>query len=482
MYTIITYLLAQIQELNKLVLFLFKFIVKNIPLNNLSKGDDKSLSSPKYRKLNVDELPKIIVPEKKDYKVLIKNYSVEHDGKILKPIKHRGNFIAPKNLHCPCCNAPSDYIYDNTGGRGQYWCKVCDTHFNKQNIFDNDHIYKCPYCNHSLVLHKVRKNFNVHRCVNLNCNFYLNALANLSNDDKLEYQQHPERFKLHYFYREFDANLFKLDLYNMPKNISSLNFRKFSPEIMGLCLTYNVNCGLSTRKTSRVLWEVHGIKISHVQVANYAYTASLLIKPFVDNFDYNPSNFLAADETYTKVKGSKRYVWFVMDAIKKSILGYHSSEDRDTIPCILTLRMAFDKFKQFPGKTLKFVADGYNSYKLAEQQFKLHNMNFDVTQVIGLTNEDPVSTEYRWLKQNIERLNRTFKFSYKVTNGYGSDSGADSHIALFVAYYNFLRPHHTFKNDVLNHIPELDNIELMPAKWQMLIKLSEELIISKQTT
>ena len=63
MYTIITYLLAQIQELNKLILFLFKFIVKNIPLNNLSKGDDKSLFSPKYRKLNVDELPKIIVPE-----------------------------------------------------------------------------------------------------------------------------------------------------------------------------------------------------------------------------------------------------------------------------------------------------------------------------------------------------------------------------------------------------------------------------------
>ena len=237
MYTIITYLLAQIQELNKLILFLFKFIVKNIPLNNLSKGDDKSLFSPKYRKLNVDELPKIIVPEKKDFKVLIKNYANEHDGKVLKPIKHRGNFIVPKNLHCPCCNAPSDYIYDNTGGRGQYWCKVCDTHFNKQNIFDNDHIYKCPYCNHSLVLHKVRKNFNVHRCINLKCNFYLNALSSLSDDDKLEYQQHPERFKLHYFYREFDAHLFKLDLYSMPKNISSLNFRKFSPEIMGLCLT-----------------------------------------------------------------------------------------------------------------------------------------------------------------------------------------------------------------------------------------------------
>jgi len=53
------------------------------------------------------------------------------------------------------------------------------------------------------------------------------------------------------------------------------------------------------------------------------------------------------------------------------------SEYRDTITCILTLRMAFDKYKEFPGKALKFVADGYNSYKLAEQQFKLHNMDFD---------------------------------------------------------------------------------------------------------
>ncbi len=105
-----------------------------------------------------------------------------------------------------------------------------------------------------------------------------------------------------------------------------------------------------------------------------------------------------------------------MDAIKKSILGYRSSDSRDTIPCILAMRMAFDKFKEFPGKALKFVADGYTAYKLAQQQFALHGMDFDVTQVIGLTNDDPVSTEYRWLKQIIERLNRTFKFSYKVTN------------------------------------------------------------------
>ncbi len=84
MYTIIPLLLAHIQELNKQILFLFNFIVKNIPLN-LEKSKDDSLFSPKYNKLKVDKLPLIKVPEKKDYKQLLNQYLKEHD-KPLKPI------------------------------------------------------------------------------------------------------------------------------------------------------------------------------------------------------------------------------------------------------------------------------------------------------------------------------------------------------------------------------------------------------------
>ena len=414
MYIIIPLLLAHIQELNKQILFLFKFIVKNIPLN-LEKSKDDSLFSPKYNKLKVDKLPLIKVPENKDYKQLLNQYLKEHD-KPLKPIKSRGKNPVPNDVHCPCCNAPHTYIYDNTGGRGQSLCKVCDTHFNHQNYIDNPPELCCPHCGKALEFKKKRKLFNIHICTNPNCSYYQNSLNSLSKDNLAEYQAKPEKFKLHYIYREFKLDFFKVDLYSLPKNAFSLQFRKFSPHVMGLCLTYLVNCGLATRKTRDVMREVHGIKISHAQIANYATTAAYCVKPFVDSFDYKPTNYLAADETYTKVKGSKRYVWFIMDAIKKSILGYRSSDSRDTTPCILAMRMAFDKFKTFPGKALKFVADGYTAYKLAEQQFALHGMHFDVTQVIGLTNDDPISTEYRWLKQIIERLNRTFKFSYKVTN------------------------------------------------------------------
>lgn len=413
MESIISLLLAHIQVLNNQIKYLLFFIAKNIPLKSKSSYN---CYSPKYNKLKVDKIPILNTPvKKKNFKILLNEYFISN-GKILKPVNHRGKNTVPFSIVCPCCDAPSDYIYDNTGGRGQFLCKVCNTRFNKNNYASLHFDFCCPYCGKPLSTKKERKNFIIHRCRNPKCSFYLNNLNSLSNQDLEEYHTNPERFKLHYIYREFKIDFFKVDLHSLPKNASSLQFRKFSPHIMGLCLTYLVNCGLSTRATSRIMREVHGVNISHTQVSSYATTASYCIKPFVDSYDYKPTNYLAADETYTKVKGSKRYVWFIMDAIKKSILGYRSSDSRDVGPCILAMRMAFEKFKSFPGKALKFVADGFPAYLLARQQFTLNKMDFDVTQVVGLTNEDPVSKEYRWLKQVVEKLNRTFKFSYKVTN------------------------------------------------------------------
>lgn len=100
--------------------------------------------------------------------------------------------------------------------------------------------------------------------------------------------------------------------------------------------------------------------------------------------------------------------------------------------------MAFDTFKDFPRKALNSVADSYNAYPLAKQQFELEeNKEFNLTQVIGLTNED----SFRWIKQVVERLNRTFKSSYRVTCRYVSNESALYGFSLWVAYYNFLRPH-----------------------------------------
>lgn len=475
MNSIISVLVAYNQFLLFQIHQLLVFIAKNIPL----KSPKPDLSSPKYNKFTVDKLPVVKTLEKLDYKHLLNVYASQH-GKELKPIKRRGKSTVPEGTICPRCGAPHHYIYDNTGGRGQYLCKVCSLRFNKGNSFDT--CLACPYCGHALSFKRERKQFKVYFCRNDNCDFYKSSLKSLSPKDIEEYRLHPERFKLRYYYREFTVDFFKMDLSSMPKGSVNFSFKTFSPHIMGLCLTYHVNLGLSTRATARALWEIHQVKISHVMVSIYAKTAAFIVRPFVDSFDYKPSNYLAADETYVKVKGVKHYVWFVMDALKKSILGYRVSASRDAGPCILAMRLAFSKFKEFPGKTLKFVSDAYSAYNLAYQQFLLNNLEFKLIQVIGLTNEDPVSSEYRWLKQIIERLNRTFNFSYRVTNGYGSGEGSNTHVALFVAYYNFLRPHPYTYWRPLNVIPELESIPNMPGKWQKLIELSQQLILSKQAS
>ena len=237
-----------------------------------------------------------------------------------------------------------------------------------------------------------------------------------------------------------------------------------------------------TRKTAQALKDLYGIEISHQQVANYCKTAALVVKPFVDNYNYPKSSVFTADETYIKVRGIKGYIWFIMDAASRSIIGYRVSDNRGVGPCILAMRQVFLHLKELP-KNFKFIADGYSAYPLAAQQFDLESkgkFKFDITQVIGLTNDDEISKKHRPYKQMIERLNRTCKMSYRPTNGFDSYDGANYDLALWVAYYNFLRPHKHNKYQVLNKVEMLENASNMPAKWQMLIFLGQQTILQLQ--
>ena len=474
MNSIIAYLILYNQYLLRQISSLLLFIAKYIPLKQWAFDDSHS---PKYQKFKVDKLPKIFISDPIDYQLLLAYYQHKY-GVTVKPIKRRSDNSIPETVVCPRCGAPHQYLYKNNGSKGQYLCKVCNERFNEANIYNHMLAFRCPYCGSILTHKKDRKHFRIHKCINTKCSYYQRNLSklpkNLKPDDKYKY-------KLHYLYREFTIDFFKMDLHELPQRALNFNFKKFNPHIMGLCLTYHVNLKLSTRQTAHALDEIHGIKISHTMIANYAMTAAAVIKPFVDTYDYKPSSILSADETYIKVKGIKHYVWIIMDACKKSILGYQVSDTRATGPCILAMRMALDKFKTFPGKALRFVADGYSAYPLANQQCKIEKgWDFDVTQVIGLTNDDTVSTEFRWIKQVVERLNRTFKQSYRVTCGYGSENGALYGVSLWVAYYNFLRPHPYNYWGPLNPLDSFKNADNMPAKWQILIHLGQKTILDMQ--
>lgn len=475
MVTIIRHLIMINQLLLAQIQFLSDFISKK-----LDPPKDRH-EDAKYRKMTIDKPPKLVTIQKLDFQKIL----VAHEwatGKQLSPVKRRKPSTVPVKSVCPRCGAPHGYLYDNDGGRGQLACKVCGTCFSRDGVSFKSFRILCPYCGRVLDLKHRRKAFNVHACPNQQCPYYLNALAALSAADRAEYREHPYRFKLRYRYREFLVNFFKMDLYSLPKGAASLQFRKFSPHVMGLCLTYLVNCNLSTRVTARILKEVHQVSISHTQVASYAKTAALVLKPFVDGYDYQPSFSLVADETYIRIRGVQSYVWFVLDGVKRSILGYTVSSSRDLTACMKALRMAFDKFGAFPNHMVQLVSDGYPVYQLAQIEFFKNNKFFELVQVFGLTNDDPISTAFRPFKQLVERFNRIFKSAYRITGGYKSDVGSDIHVALFVAFYNFLRPHGANRHQPLHSLPQLEGLETMPAKWQHLILMAQQQLLQDQSS
>lgn len=433
---IILYLLQIIQLLYKQNCWFMNFICRYIPLKQWAFDDSHS---PKYQKFKIDQLPKIISYKQEwDWKDLIGYYEQRYH-KSIKPVFRRGECNVPENCRCYSCSAPFQYFMWNDGKKqSQLLCKICQSRFNPdaESRFNRTHVLKCPHCSHTLVHKKDRRHFIVHKCINQKCPYYLH---NLKKMDKSDLSENKYKYKLHYIYREFQIDFFKMDLNSLPKNASSLKFSRFDQNVMGLCLTYKVNLGLSLQKTAHDLYEVHGIKISHQQVANYLKTAAVCVKPFVDHYDYQAGSVFTADETYIKIRGIKSYIWFIMDAARRSIIGYQISDNRGVGPCIMSMRMAFKHLKELP-QNFKFIADGYSAYPLTAQQFFVQSkgkINFNITQVIGLTNDDAVSKEFRPYKQIIERLNRTYKASYRPTNGFHNIDGANYDLALWVAYYNF---------------------------------------------
>ncbi|MBM6842210.1 transposase, partial [[Clostridium] spiroforme] len=76
---------------------------------------------------------------------------------------------------------------------------------------------------------------------------------------------------------------------------------------------------------------------------------------------------------------------------------------------------------------------------------------------------------HRPAKQIIERLNRTFKYSYVVKNGFNSLEGANDFMCLFTAYFNFLRNHTSLGYKPPVELDCLKKTHIMPNKWNILL-------------
>lgn len=168
------------------------------------------------------------------------------------------------NVNCPCCGAPKDYLYDNTGKQNQFECKVCSHVFSTNPNKDKDVFLKCPHCKYQLGLCHHRNDFDVYKCQNNNRPFYVKNKSSLNKHDKQFYIEHPEKIKLRYIYRKFNIHLPKLikDYREFIQSTIDISKAYSSQYIIGLCLTYHVNYGFSYRQAASILKDIHEVYIS----------------------------------------------------------------------------------------------------------------------------------------------------------------------------------------------------------------------------
>jgi len=241
---------------------------------------------------------------------------------------------------------------------------------------------------------------------------------------------------------------------------------------LGLVLTPTINLGLSSRVTRDALKGIFDISLSHQTVMNYINSSAQYLSSYIDHNCPAPKTISAADETYIIVDGKWTYTWFIIDSKTRAICGYNLSNTRGMQPALALLYDSFGK----PGNNTHpdLVTDGNPSYDAAVMAYNdlIKNNGSKLTKktVVGLKNLDDQSREYRSFKQLVERLNRTYKYHTRPRAGFKTFDGAVALTTLFVAFYNFMRPHSSLNNSTPVSLDALKDHSLMPDQWVALIE------------
>ena len=438
---------------------------------------------PNYRQFRVDDVPPLTAPPElfakpptKDWLELKADYK-QRTGKELHPVVRHDKSKAPL-VGCTCehCNAPSRYLYLNDGKKGsQVLCKICGglsvTHRTRRESLAK---YYCPHCGYALSKWKERPTETIFKCPNVKCPHYKKALSALTPKEKaMRTNIYNPNFKLRYQFREY--HLSPADIAPArPETQTKVALSRIhnNYHVVGLVLSLFINIGLSSRQTRDALKGLFGIELSHQTVINYVNAAAAAISPWLDKNLPVPRGIAAADETYVIVDNEWHYTWFIIDKFNRAVCGYNLSTHRDTVPALATLHNAYGPPSE-KQRSSTLVADGLSSYDAAVMAYNqgLEKPVLKRKTVIGLENCDDESREFRPFKQIVERLNRTYKFHTRPRAGFKSFDGAVSLTTLFVAFYNFMRPHSFWKKP---HPPVflefLKDAQFFPKQWELLLK------------
>lgn len=331
----------------------------------------------------------------------------------------------------------------------------------------------CPHCHYTLYNWKEQENVTIYKCGNKKCPARIKNLNKLTPAERMMQQLIPTHFKLNYQYREYHFTAQQVQHSRPAEAKVDLSKIHNRDNTLGLVLTFFVSFAMNAKKTALILRMVFNIRITSQTVLNYAQAAACYCHHFNLKHKGGIDEFCSGDETYIKVLGKHHYVWFFVSSQKRSIIAYHLSDNRGTQPAIAAMIEAIRTAE--PDQEITLITDGNPSYPAGLHYINEQRENkIKHIKVIGLENLDEDSLEYRVYKQIIERLNRTYKSHVRPSAGFNAFNGAFSLTTLFVTHYNFLRPHMALDYETPIHIPDLDNIRTIQARWIKILSMADQ--------
>ncbi|WP_196596027.1 IS6 family transposase [Pectinatus frisingensis] len=310
---------------------------------------------------------------------------------------------------CPKCNNHQNfYRYGkDKDGNQKYLCRVCGHQFvpyaNTTSKSGRSRIRSypiCPICGKAMFLHHEHKYYSNYQCGDKKCghSFFvpkqaaitapsMSKLSGKTNFKRMRYPMH--------------VILTALSMFYLGKN--------------------------SFRNIALIMRMVMNIQLSHTTISNWCtkfaplfHNIALELIPTL-NFD---SDEWHADETVVKIRGMKYYLWLIVDSETRFVLGFHLSKHRDSPQAFSLLNSV-----KHLGKPRAIVTDRYSAYKvpvkavLNVKHIRVHSFSDDITNNL------------------IECFNKQFKAWYKTKQGFSSFNSANNLIAVFLFFYNFVRPH-----------------------------------------
>ena len=444
---------------------------------------------PHYRRFTVDtalpltQAPVPPRPVSLDWRALLAEYRVAH-GHDPEPVRRTpGSVLPPAGCCCERCGAPAAWLYVNDGvKRSQLRCKLCAALSPVRRVRRGNRTpYWCPHCGTALYEWKHDDQRTLYKCGNDRCPHYLHNRHQLNeHEQSLPRTGTASQFKVRYQWRRYHFDPAAVQPHAPHTSGRSLLNIRQNLNAVGLALAYAVSFGLSARMTAQVLRDIHGITASHQTILNWLEAAAPLAWSALHKLKGGMHEAgAAADETYVKVLGVWHYTWFVVGVDSRIIWAWEVSESRGEVPAIAVLNRTLDSRPNNIAGALVLAADGNPSYDAAVNALNTDRdgvplptgqRRIERRTVIGLTNDDPQSTDFRPFKELIERLNRTYRYHTRSRSGHKSLNGARALTTLFVAHYNFLRPHRALGNKPPMPLPQLDQIQNLQGRWLKLLE------------